>query len=125
MTGLLDRAAVVRLLEELGRRLHVRGVMAEIYVVGGSAIILAYDRERLTRDIDAIWDESWVLAEVVSEIAEEHGLPRDWLNDRVRPGMPATSTTSSSCAERLESDRSVQSWPSLTTSGARACCATR
>ncbi len=42
------------LLAELGERLVGRGIEAEIYVVGGAAMMLAYDRTRVTRDIDAV-----------------------------------------------------------------------
>lgn len=47
---LLGRARIVALLTELGRRLDRQGVHAEIYVVGGGAMALAYNRERVTRD---------------------------------------------------------------------------
>ena len=76
------------LLTDLGERLDARGCAAEIYVVGGRAMVLAYDRTRLTRDIDAIWDDDGPLDDVIAEIAAERGLPRDWMNDRVRPMLP-------------------------------------
>ena len=88
MSQLLDRETLLALLGELGSRLNRRGVTVELYVVGGTAMTLAYDRDRLTRDIDATWEDSREVAEVVEEMAQERGLPRDWLNDRVRPMLP-------------------------------------
>lgn len=88
MSGLLDRDSLLGLLADLGRRLDARGLTVEIYVAGGTAMMLAYDRERLTRDIDATWDTSVDIADEVAAMAEERGLPRDWLNDRVRPMLP-------------------------------------
>lgn len=88
MSGLLGRDDIIDLLTVLGQRLDDRGLRVEIYVVGGTAMVLAYDRARLTRDIDAVWDATDPVAEVVAEIAEERGLPREWLNDRVRPMLP-------------------------------------
>lgn len=44
---------VRRLLHELGRRLSGRGIAAEIYVFGGSAMAMAYNARRTTRDIEA------------------------------------------------------------------------
>ena len=58
MTELLDRDQMIELLTELGRRLQMRGQAGEIYTDGGSAMVLAYDRERLTRDIDAVWNKT-------------------------------------------------------------------
>lgn len=88
MSDLLDREQIIALLTELGARLAATGAAAEIYVVGGTAMVLAYDRERLTRDIDAVWVDEPALDAAVMSIAAERGLPRDWLNDRVRPMLP-------------------------------------
>lgn len=88
MTELLGRDDIIGILSVLGERLEARGLRLEIYVVGGTAMVLAYDRERLTRDVDAVWDASEPVAAAIAEVAEERGLPRDWLNDRVRPMLP-------------------------------------
>jgi hypothetical protein len=37
----------------LGERLARRGVVADVFVVGGAAMALAYDASRVTRDVDA------------------------------------------------------------------------
>lgn len=88
MSGLLDRDTAVALLTELGRRLDARGLALEVYVVGGTAMVLSYDRQRLTRDIDAVWDADGPLLDVAAEMAREWNLPPDWINDRVRPMIP-------------------------------------
>jgi len=85
---LFDRETLIALLTELGARLDARGVIVEIYVVDGTAMMLAYDRQRLTRDIDATWEQSQELIDEVAAMSAEHDLPRDWLNDRVRPLLP-------------------------------------
>ena len=40
-------------LGEVAERLRQAGVQGRLYVTGGAAMALAYDAERLTRDIDA------------------------------------------------------------------------
>ena len=40
-------------LREVAERLQRAGVQGRLYVAGGAAMALAYDAERLTRDIDA------------------------------------------------------------------------
>lgn len=97
MSELLNREALLELLADLAGRLDARGVTLEIYVVGGTAMVLAYDRNRLTRDIDATWDTSVDVSGEIQAIAAERGLPRDWLNDRVRPMLPLVVD-----ADRLE-----------------------
>lgn len=66
----------------LGERLAQRGVVGELYVVGGAAMALAYDARRATRDIDAIIEPHGVVLEEAHRLATELGLPRGWLNDQ-------------------------------------------
>lgn len=47
---LLDRAAIQEAFRRLGDRLARRGVVADICVIGGAAMALAYDARRSTRD---------------------------------------------------------------------------
>jgi hypothetical protein len=105
MKGLLDRERIVALLGELARRLDARGLEAELYVVGGTAMALAYDRMRVTRDIDAIGQPMDAIDEVARRMADEHhDLPPDWLSSRVLPMLPREFDR-----ERIE----ALSWPGL------------
>jgi hypothetical protein len=47
--GLLGRAELERAFAALGDRLVRRGVVADLFIVGGAAMALAYDAERVTR----------------------------------------------------------------------------
>ena len=72
MRGSLDREALIELLDELSRRLERRRVRAQVYVIGGAAMSLAFDRARTTHDIDARIDSGHgALTEAVREIAHE------------------------------------------------------
>ena len=83
----VDRVSV--LLAELGERLAGRGIEGEIYVVGGAAMMLAYDRGRLTRDIDAVGvPQEEIDSEVRAMAADHKDLGPDWLNARVLPMLP-------------------------------------
>jgi len=80
---------VTALLAELGERLASRGVEGEIYVVGGAAMMLAYNRERITRDIDAVGvPQEDIDAEVRSMAGDHRDLSPDWLYARVLPLLP-------------------------------------
>lgn len=83
----VDRVSV--LLAELGDRLAGRGIEGEIYVVGGAAMMLAYDRGRLTRDIDAVGvPQEEIDAEVRAMATDHKDLDPDWLYARVLPMLP-------------------------------------
>ncbi|MGH3259195.1 MAG: hypothetical protein ACRDOU_27980 [Streptosporangiaceae bacterium] len=79
---LLDRGAIQEAFRRLGERLARRGVVADIYVVDGAAMALAYDSRRSTRDIDAVFQPHGVVLEEARAVAAELGLPSWWLNDQ-------------------------------------------
>lgn len=85
----LDEFRVRALLAELGERLEGRGIEAEIYVVGGAAMILAYDRTRVTRDIDAVGvPQEEIDREARAMAADHRDLDADWLNAQAMPMLP-------------------------------------
>jgi hypothetical protein len=50
---------------------------------------LAYSRQRMTRDIDAVFEPKTVIYEEARRMADDiAGLPPDWLNDGVKGLMP-------------------------------------
>lgn len=80
----MDRAEILAALTALGAQLHAEGVVADLYVVGGAAIALAYDDRRSTRDIDAIFVPKMLVYRAAARVAEQRGLPAGWLNDAVK-----------------------------------------
>jgi Nucleotidyltransferase of unknown function (DUF6036) len=98
---LLDRTRIRELLTELGRRCAARGFSVEMLIVGGAAIALVYGERRATRDLDAIFEPKMEVYAEAKKMADELGLPEDWLNDGVKgllPDFPDTGlqvTTSS------------------------------
>jgi hypothetical protein len=88
----LDQARLLALFQELSSELELRGEHAQLFVVGGSAMALAYDDSRVTRDIDAAFQPAPVIREVAEVIGVRNRLSRDWLNDAAKGFMPATDT---------------------------------
>lgn len=80
----MDRDEIVAALTALGAALAETGVTADVYVVGGAAIALAYDERRSTRDIDAVFVPKAEVYRAADRVAEERGLPVGWLNDAVK-----------------------------------------
>ena len=62
---LLDRVQLERAFTALGERLVRRGVVADVFVVGGAAMALAYDATRVTRDVDSLFVPHGVVLEEV------------------------------------------------------------
>jgi predicted nucleotidyltransferase len=79
---LFDRAQLERAFTALGERLVRRGVVADLLVVGGAAMALAYDATRVTRDVDSLFVPHGIVLEEAQNVASDLGLPRWWLNEQ-------------------------------------------
>ncbi len=95
MTPFFDRAQIDRLLGELAAELDGRGVTADVFLVGGAAMAVAYDNRRATRDLDAVFVPTTVVRQAVAALAERRGLPPDWLNDAVKGFLPGDDADAS------------------------------
>lgn len=84
----LDAAYVHVLFQELSDRLATVGVHAQLFVVGGAAMALAYDDARLTRDVDALFVPAPEVRKAAEAISVDHGLEPDWLNDAAKGFLP-------------------------------------
>jgi Nucleotidyltransferase of unknown function (DUF6036) len=85
----MDRGEIIDALTALAVELTQRGVSAEMYVVGGAAIALAFDERRSTRDIDAVFEPKQVVYEAAASVGEQRNLPLGWLNDAVKGFLAA------------------------------------
>jgi hypothetical protein len=79
---LLGREELERAFTALGERLARRGVVADVFVVGGAAMALAYDATRVTRDVDARFVPHGIVLEEARRVADDLGLPPWWLNEQ-------------------------------------------
>jgi Nucleotidyltransferase of unknown function (DUF6036) len=86
--GHFTRSRIVAALQALGEELTRREVRGQVFVVGGAAMALAYSTRRITRDIDAVFEPKALVYEAAGKVAEELGLPEDWLNDAAKGFMP-------------------------------------
>jgi hypothetical protein len=99
---LLDRDRIRELLAELGRRCASHGFTVEMFIVGGSAIALAYGERRSTRDVDAVFEPKMEVYVEARKMADEFGLPEDWLNDGVKGLLPDFPDTGKQTTEMSE-----------------------
>src|SRR4029077_121851 len=83
-----SRARILSALQALGDELTRQGVRGQIFIVGGAAMALAYSTRRVTHDIDAVFEPKSAIYTAAATVAEDLGLPDDWLNDAVKGFMP-------------------------------------
>jgi hypothetical protein len=89
MSSLLGRAELLAALQAMDDQLSLRGVRAELFVVGGAAMAIAYDARRSTADVDAVFAPTDVVREVAKKVGADLGLEPDWLNDGVKAFIPS------------------------------------
>jgi hypothetical protein len=82
-----DRDALLAAFDRIGRRAAEQGVMLEVALYGGSALMVASNFRFATEDADIAeiarpWPE-W-LAREVAAIASDNGWSADWLNEAVQ-----------------------------------------
>ena len=85
---MLDRTGLLAALRQLDLDLGRLGIRAELFVVGGAAMAIAYDARRSTTDVDAVFVPTQAVRIAAARVAEELGLEPDWLNDGAKGFMP-------------------------------------
>lgn len=80
----LTREAILRALSSLSDELSKQNITGELCLFGGTVMVLAFTARLSTKDVDALFQPTALIRELARRIAEEQGLPSDWLNDGVK-----------------------------------------
>lgn len=85
----LTRDDIIAGLTDLVKRLHDAGVPARVQLVGGAAIALTINAERVaTRDVDGPLTPVVDVLAAAEKVALTRGWPTDWLNDKAAQFAP-------------------------------------
>jgi len=80
----LSKANILAALDRLNELLHEKGVMGELCIFGGAAMVLAFDARESTRDVDAVFVPKYEIYQAAERIAMDMNIPASWLNDAVK-----------------------------------------
>ncbi|HEX4084303.1 MAG TPA: hypothetical protein VHY22_05290 [Chthoniobacteraceae bacterium] len=80
----LARETILKALARLDEKLRGEGIIGEICLYGGTAMVLAFNARLSTRDVDAVFKPPEMIRRHTAEIGEEFHLPPNWLNDGVK-----------------------------------------
>ncbi len=106
---LLDADRLQELFGELSSRLSAASIHAQLFVVGGAAMALAYDSGRMTRDVDALFEPAASVRAIAASVGADFGLEPDWLNDAAKGYLPGGDSSPTTV---FESDSLVVQVPS-------------
>lgn len=90
----MDKDGILSMLQELSDELERMDEPSELFVVGGAAMSLAYNRHRSTSDIDAVFDPKDAVKIAAANVAEPNGLEDDWVNNAVAGFLPGNDDSS-------------------------------
>ncbi len=96
----LTQSDIRRLFELLNEDLAKSTTHAELFLVGGAVMCLAYGARSSTEDVDALFRPSIEVRQAAARVATRAGLADDWLNDGVKGFM----STQADFAPFLEMD---------------------
>jgi len=79
----MDREQIERAFTRLGQLLRERRVTGELAVFGGAVIVLGFDPQARTQDVDAMITQGHgQVIKAQEEVGAELGLPANWLNEQ-------------------------------------------
>ncbi len=79
----LSRETILAALQRLDELLREKGVIGELCIFGGAAMVLAFDARESTRDVDAIFVPKEDMLNAARQVAGEFGIDPDWMNNGV------------------------------------------
>jgi hypothetical protein len=84
MNNTLSKETIMQALCRLDELLREKGVIGELCIFGGAAMVLAFDARESTRDVDAILVPKTEVLHCALQVSREMELRFDWLNDGVK-----------------------------------------
>lgn len=93
--AVLTREQIVGALSGLSDGLAREGITGEICLFGGTVMVLAFTARLTTKDVDAVFQPAQRIRQLARTIADEMGLPENWLNDGVKGFVSARHETTS------------------------------
>ncbi|MDR1861528.1 MAG: hypothetical protein LBQ41_00650 [Candidatus Ancillula sp.] len=76
------RDELIALLKEVDWRMRDAGIEETVYIVGGAAMSLSFNKDR-TSDVDGHYSTTSPIQKITDQIADERGFSKHWFNNSI------------------------------------------
>ena len=80
----MSKEDILHNLQLLDAKLRENDMIGQVDLYGGAVMCLGLNARQSTHDIDAIFAPKSNIYALIQEVADENGLPDDWMNDSVK-----------------------------------------
>lgn len=74
----------LEILEVLDEKLEENKLELTLNIYGGTVMMVCFDARPATKDIDALFETSTLINNILLDIAETYGLHKDWINQDIK-----------------------------------------
>ena len=74
----------IEILEVLDEKLQENKLELTLNIYGGTVMMACFDARPATKDIDALFDTSSIINNILLDIAESYDLDKDWINQDIK-----------------------------------------
>ncbi|WP_188455116.1 DUF6036 family nucleotidyltransferase [Virgibacillus oceani] len=83
----ITKELLIEVLEILDEKLEENKLELSLNIYGGTVMMACFDARPATKDVDALFDTSTLVENILTDIAEMYGLNSDWINQDIREPM--------------------------------------
>lgn len=80
----MTKELFLEIMEVLDKKLEENRLKLTLNIYGGTVMMICFDARPATKDVDALFETSSIIENILSDIAETYGLNKDWINQDVR-----------------------------------------
>ncbi|MBP7222048.1 MAG: ABC transporter substrate-binding protein [Sedimentibacter sp.] len=92
INGKITKKRFFEIMECLDKKLAENNIELSINIYGGTAMMVCFDIRSATKDIDALFDTSPQLNNILSDIAEMYDLDSEWINQAIKEPLKHLKT---------------------------------
>ncbi|AEE95424.1 DUF6036 family nucleotidyltransferase [Mahella australiensis] len=80
----MTKELFLEIMEVLDKKLEENRLKLTLNIYGGTVMMICFDARPATKDVDALFETSSIIENILSDIAETYGLNKDWINQDVK-----------------------------------------